>query len=198
MDSLELVQIRLVADKKLYSDTPIQNAEDACRVMADEMKLLDRETVAVLSLNAQNQILAASFCSVGSLCQSVVAPREIFKNCILQNAASFILLHNHPSGPCNRKQNYDLPDGRIYQSRINPSEDDIEVTKRMIACGELLGIQMLDHIIVAAYTGEYFSFQKSGMMTQGKLENYMAALNVAMPVDEENQSKKKPGRHKKR
>ena len=88
MDSLELVQIRLIPDKKLYSDKPIRNAEDACKILADEMKLLDRETVAVLAMNSQNQILSASFCSIGTLCESVVAPREVFKSCILQNAAS--------------------------------------------------------------------------------------------------------------
>lgn len=198
MDSLELVQIRLIPDKKLYSDKPIRNAEDACKILADEMKLLDRETVAVLAMNSQNQILSASFCSIGTLCESVVAPREVFKSCILQNAASFILFHNHPSGPCNIEQNHYLSDGRLYQSRVHPSKEDIDVTRRMMACGELLGIRMLDHVIVAAYTGEYFSFQESGMMTHGELEKYIISLNVAVPVDETDQSKKKLGQQRKR
>lgn len=198
MDSLELVQIRLVPDKKLYSDTPIRNAEDACKLLADEMKTLDRETVAVIAMNSQNQILSASFCSVGSLLESIVVPREVFKSGILQNAASFILLHNHPSRPSLQSEQYHLKNGSVYQNKVHPSEEDIDVTKRMIACGELLGIQMLDHVIVAGYTGEFFSFSESGMMSQNELDRFLAARNVAMPMEKENQKMKGSEQHRKR
>lgn len=186
MDSLELVQVRLMPDKKLYSETPIRNAEDACRVLADEMKTLDRETIAVMSLNAQNQIISACFCSIGSLQKSMVVPREIYKSCILQNAASCILAHNHPSGPSTKSKQYFLPDGSVYESWIHPSEQDINVTKWMIACGELLGIELLDHVIVAGYSGEFFSFRKSGLMSQNELGQYMMSRNVSMPMEADN------------
>lgn len=181
MDSLEVVQIRLVHEKKLYSDTAIKNVEDAVRVLGDELKTLDRETVAVLSLNSQNKILAVSFCSLGALSGSIVSPREVFKSCILQNAAAFILFHNHPSGPSAVAERYFLENGDVYQSRVKPSKQDIFITKRMIACGELLGIQMLDHIIIAGYSGESFSFLESRMMTQRELDKYLETCNVTRP-----------------
>ena len=190
MDSLDLVQIRLVPDKKLYSDTPITKAEDACSILAEEMKQLDRETVAVLALNAQNQILSASFCSLGALNESIISPREIFKSCILQNASAFILFHNHPSGPAKSAEKYFLSNGKAYESRVAPSEQDVMATKRMMACGELMGIRMLDHVIVAGYTGEYFSFMESGMLTQNELDEYLKVCNVSMSKAESGQELK--------
>lgn len=198
MDSLDIVQIRLVPDKKLYSDTPITKAEDACSVLTEEMKQLDRETVAVLALNAQNQILSASFCSLGALNESIISPREIFKSCILQNASAFILFHNHPSGPAQIAEKYFLSNGKTYQSRVAPSEQDVLATKRMMACGELMGIRMLDHVIVAGYTGEYFSFMESGMLTQNELDEYLKVCNVSMSKEASQQEKKQIKQSRKR
>ena len=72
-------------------------------------------------------------------------PREVFKSAILANASSIILLHNHPSGDCQ------------------PSEADIDVTKRLIGAGELLGIEVLDHIVIGEQK-EYFSFKENEML----------------------------------
>jgi DNA repair protein RadC len=68
--------------------------------------------------------------SQGNLNSSIIHPREVFKNAILSNANSIILVHNHPSGD------------------INPSKEDIEVTKRLREVGNLLGIKVLDHVII--------------------------------------------------
>jgi DNA repair protein RadC len=71
--------------------------------------------------------------SIGSLNASIVHPREVFKPAVIQSAASIIILvHNHPSGD------------------PEPSEEDSSITKRLVECGELLGIQVLDHVIVAS------------------------------------------------
>jgi len=63
-------------------------------------------------------------------------------------------------------------------------------TKRMMACGELMGIRMLDHVIVAGYTGEYFSFMESGMLTQNELDEYLKVCNVSMSKSESGQDLK--------
>ena len=70
--------------------------------------------------------------SVGSLNASIVHPREVFKPAVIQSAASVVLVHNHPSGD------------------PEPSEEDISITKRLVEAGELLGIGVLDHVIIAS------------------------------------------------
>ncbi|MDD5686403.1 MAG: DNA repair protein RadC [Elusimicrobia bacterium] len=90
-----------------------------------------KEHFVVFYLNARNEILKRDFVSIGTLNASLVHPREVFKPAIEHSAASVIFVHNHPSGD------------------ITPSEDDIKLTKRLISAGEILGIEILDHIIVS-------------------------------------------------
>ena len=90
-----------------------------------------REHFAVLLLNSRNRIVDRSIVSVGSLNASIVHPREVFRPAIEMTAAAMVLVHNHPSGD------------------PMPSRDDIEIARRLIRGGELLGIQVLDHVIVA-------------------------------------------------
>ena len=99
-----------------------------------------------MNLKTNGQIINLNICSMGTLNASLVSPREVFKSSILSNAASFIAVHNHPSGS------------------TTPSYEDIETTKRLKACGDLLDIRMLDHIIVAAESGDTFSFRENGLM----------------------------------
>jgi len=94
-----------------------------------ELLLSDREIFICLHLNIKNSLLTWEVVSVGSLNFSVVHPREVYKGAILSNAASIIFCHNHPSGD------------------LEPSPEDIAVTKRLQDAGKLLGIQVLDHII---------------------------------------------------
>lgn len=84
--------------------------------------------------------------SQGSLNQSIVHPRETFKAAILANAAAVILAHNHPSGD------------------TAPSREDREITRRLQEAGELLGIKVLDHVIVATDSGNYLSYVESGLL----------------------------------
>lgn len=105
---------------------------------------LDREEFVIIGLDGKNRTIFFNSVSVGSLNASIVHPREVFKMAILGNAASLILCHNHPSGD------------------PVPSPEDIEITKRLVAAGELLGIKILDHIIFG--DGEYKSFADSGLI----------------------------------
>ena len=101
---------------------------------------------AILNLKSNGQVINLNICSVGTLNASMISPREVFKSSILSNAAAFIAIHNHPSGS------------------PNPSHEDKTVTKRLAECGKMMDIRMLDHIIVAAESGDTFSFRENGLM----------------------------------
>lgn len=101
------------------------------------------EIFAILCLDTKNNVTGAFEVSRGALNSSIVHPREVFKRAILNNAASIILLHNHPSG------------------EPQPSHEDITMTNRIDECGKLLGIRVLDHIIYGDY---FYSFKEEGML----------------------------------
>lgn len=109
---------------------PIKNAKDVFDYCSPLMSSLDREQFVVLHLNTKGQIIRYDKISVGTLNTSIVHPREVFKSAIKDNSNSIILVHNHPSGD------------------PTPSEEDLEITKRLIDAGNLLGIKVLDHIII--------------------------------------------------
>lgn len=112
------------------SAKPIRGPEDVlavCRAMARYRQ----EHFVVLLLNARHDLHRKVTVSKGSLNASIVHPREVFLPAIRNSAASIILVHNHPSGDAE------------------PSEEDLSITKRLVEVGELLGIGVLDHVIVA-------------------------------------------------
>lgn len=106
-----------------------------------EMKHLQKEEFRILLLNTKNHIIKASTISIGTLNASLVHPREVFKEAVLSCANSIILVHNHPSG-----DSY-------------PSQEDILLTDRLVEVGKMMGIQILDHVIVA---NDYYSFKEQG------------------------------------
>jgi len=152
---IEVVNIRMVKEPTIYSEDKIRNPEDAMKVLADELKTYDRETFGVLNLKTNGQPINFNICSVGTIDQSMVHPREIFKSCLLSNAAAFIAIHNHPSG------------------NVNPSQEDRDVTKRLLACADLMGVKMLDHIVVGGSTGYMYSFRQ-----EGELDNLKAEIRI--------------------
>ena len=103
-----------------------------------------QEVFGVLILNAKNKIVAVHEVSRGTLNSSMVHPREVFKPAVLHNAAAIICFHNHPSGD------------------PEPSREDIEITKRLVKAGEILGIDVFDHIVVG--DGRYVSLKEIGEM----------------------------------
>ena len=108
----------------------IRNPEDCARYMMEEMRFLQQEHFVCLYLNTKNQVMHRQTVFIGSLNASIVHPREVFKEAFRRAAASIICLHNHPSGD------------------PSPSREDIEVTKRLVECGKIIGIEILDHIII--------------------------------------------------
>ncbi|MFZ5768718.1 MAG: RadC family protein [Bacillota bacterium] len=120
----------------------VHNAEDLAALVVPRLRYLDREHLLVVMLDASNRVVGVETVSVGDLTSSIAHPREVFKPCIRRNAAAVALAHNHPSG-----------DPR-------PSEDDVQVTQRMIAAGKLLGIEVLDHVILSDHG--YISLRQAG------------------------------------
>jgi len=106
------------------------------------MKDYDREHFRAVFLNTKNQMLKTVTISIGSLNASIVHPREILKPAISVSAATIILVHNHPTGD------------------PTPSREDIEFTRRFAKCGELIGIELLDHVIIGA--DRYQSLKEGG------------------------------------
>jgi DNA repair protein RadC len=109
----------------------VSNPEEVVAQVRMKLKDKKKEHFWVLLLDTRNRIIKTSEVSVGSLNASIVHPREVFKEAISASAASVILSHNHPSGD------------------PQPSKEDIEITKNLVAAGQLMGIEVLDHIIVA-------------------------------------------------
>lgn len=147
-NELEVVNIRLVKEPSLYSEKPLHSPEDVKELVAKELASYDREVMCVLNMKTNGQVINMNIVSVGSINSALVSPREVFKSAILANAANVILVHNHPSGS------------------VEPSREDILLTKRLEDCGNLLDIPVLDHVIVGGTTGEMFSFKSNDQMDE--------------------------------
>jgi len=127
-----------------YPDVKISNPKTVADLVAKYIGTPDREIFIVMAVNTRNDITGINTVSIGSIDTTISHPREIFKFAILANAASIILAHNHPSGDST------------------PSCDDIELTKRLQKAGEILGIDVLDHIILGN-EGRYLSMKDRGL-----------------------------------
>lgn len=98
----------------------------------------DKEHFAIILLDGAHNVIRSEVISIGLVNKTIVHPREIFRPAIAANSSAIIIAHNHPSGS------------------LDPSPEDIEVTKRLIAAGEIIGIEVLDHLIVSG--DKYLSF----------------------------------------
>ena len=122
---------RRVLNQGMGMDPPITSPADALPELRFIRDLKKEHFVAVF-LNARNQVIKTSTISVGSLNASLVHPREVFAPAVGISAASVILGHNHPSGD------------------VTPSKEDIELTRRMVQAGEIMGIEVVDHLIIGS------------------------------------------------
>ena len=121
----------------------IRSPEEASALFMSDFRGLDKEHFRAILLNTKNHVLKVVEISVGSLDSSLVHPRECFRPAVAASAASIILLHNHPSGD------------------PEPSADDIAITKRLKEAGQVVGIDVLDHIIFGQ--GKYVSLKERGV-----------------------------------
>ncbi len=113
-------------------------------ILMDEMRFLTKEYFKIAILDTKNQVIAVENISIGTLNASIVHPRDVFRAAIKKNANSIILVHNHPSGD------------------PHPSNEDINITRRLVDVGELVGIKVLDHIIIG--DNRYISFKERNLI----------------------------------
>lgn len=109
----------------------VRSPDDVVKLLPEGFVNLGREAFLTVLLNTRNEILGTFMVSLGTLNASLVHPREVFLQAIRKRAASVILIHNHPSGDSE------------------PSREDLMLTKRLVSAGDILGIDILDHVIVA-------------------------------------------------
>jgi len=141
---VDIVSLKLVREAStLYPTRKINAPEEAAALLEKFIGDSDRETVIAVYLNTKNEPVALHTVSVGTLSSSLIHPRELFKGALLANAAALVLGHNHPSG------------------NPEPSREDLEITRRLAQAGELLGIELLDHIIIGS-EGRYISLKGKG------------------------------------
>jgi len=124
----------------------VTDPEVVAKIGAAYLADTDREHMVAIFLNSANKIIGLHTVSTGILNASLCHPREVFKAAILANAASLILMHNHPSG------------------EVEPSAEDKRMTRRLVECAKLMDVPILDHIIVNTETGIYFSFREAGLI----------------------------------
>lgn len=124
--------------------TRIDCPEDVAGMLTREMAHLPREELRVVCLDVRNRVIRTIRVSEGGLFAAVVSPRDLFREVIKANASSVILAHNHPSGD------------------PEPSREDAESTGRMVQAGEMIGIRVLDHLVIA--TGGQVSLKRRGLM----------------------------------
>jgi DNA repair protein RadC len=126
------------------SKSKMQSARDFVDLYSPFLRHLKKEIVKVVLLNPKLSVIRDITISEGSLNASIVHPREVMIPAIKDSAASFVLMHNHPSGDST------------------PSQQDIEITHRLSKTGVIVGIKLVDHIIIAG--SEYYSFAEEGMI----------------------------------
>lgn len=145
--TVPVFRVRLVREGTLpYPEQPaIRTPHDAAAVLMPRfLQDRDRETFAVLLLSTRNRVLGLHPAHEGTLDGAAVHPREVFKAAILRNAAAIIVGHNHPSGD------------------PEPSEEDTRITAKLVEAGEILGIEVLDHLIIGE--GRLVSLRERGLI----------------------------------
>ena len=128
---IPLYRIEMVREAAITVERKrVSSPRDVFNAVHEFLEKVDREYFLTLMLNTKNTVVGANITSIGTLNSSLVHPREVFKAAILANAAAIICVHTHPSGD------------------PSPSPEDMEITRRLVEAGKILGIEVLDHLII--------------------------------------------------
>ena len=173
------VRLRLNEERCYYGTDPMSNAGAAALLLRDIMKELDREWLCVVNLDTKNRPINFNIVSVGNINSSIADMSNIFKAAILSNASNLIIAHNHPSGDCS------------------PSREDLLVTETALNAGRLLNIPVLDHLIFAGGTNDYYSIRENyeAMFTDTKISaDFLEVLKRSNGTDRvaEQKAEEKP------
>jgi DNA repair protein RadC len=143
--SINIVSVKLVRERKaIYGPKTITGPQELASVVKRFLADTDREVFLTVNFSTANTINSIHIVSIGSVDRAIVHAREVFKAAILSNASSIALVHSHPSGS------------------LTPSLEDIDITRKLTQCGEILGIKVIDHIIVANDQHLSFAERKIG------------------------------------
>jgi len=147
---VSIYRVSLVKDKNIsFGQRRMNNSQEAQSLIQSLIKTQgqpDRKQFCVILLNAKNEIIGLNIVSIGGLSLASVHPREVLKPAILANSAAMILCHNHPS------------------NNLEPSPDDLAITKRIIQASEVIGIAVHEHIIISMDDDRYYSFADNGII----------------------------------
>jgi DNA repair protein RadC len=135
---------RRLARTSMTDTVTIRSPQDVASYLMEDLRYLQKEHFVVLFLNTKNHVVAQETLSMGSLNASIVHPREVFRAAIKRSSASIICVHNHPSGD------------------PTPSPEDIAMTTRLVEAGQIIGIEVLDHIILGDQN--FVSLKEKGYM----------------------------------
>jgi DNA repair protein RadC len=130
---------------KLSERPLVQTPGDAARILAEYIGECDRERFVIAMMTVRGRLLGLHTVSVGCLAASLVHPREVWKPAILASAHSLIVAHNHPSGD------------------PEPSTEDLVLTRRLVSAGQLLGIEVLDHLVLGE-SARFVSLRERGLL----------------------------------
>ncbi len=142
------IKAALEIGRRLIASSPVDKPKiasptDAANLLMTDMALLEQEHLRLLLLDTRNTVLASPTIYVGSLNTSVIRVGELFRAAIKENAAAIIVAHNHPSGD------------------PSPSPEDVKVTRQIVEAGNLLDIEVLDHLIIGQQ--RYVSLKERGL-----------------------------------
>ena len=137
------MKIEVVSEKRVKYEVAVRTPADAYQVL-ERYRTRRREHFFALTLDGAHKITAVRIVAIGIVNRSLVHPREVFRRAITDNAAAIIVAHNHPSGS------------------LEPSDEDHEVTRRLVEAGQLLGISVLDHLVISREG--YFSFLEHSLI----------------------------------
>ncbi|QSF44082.1 RadC family protein [Paenibacillus tianjinensis] len=135
---------RRMANSRLTEPVTIRCPQDAAEILTEQLRYLQKEHFVCLFLNTKNHVISQETLSMGSLNASIVHPREVFRAAMKCSSAAIICAHNHPSGD------------------PTPSPEDIALTSRLIQAGEIVGIDVLDHLIIG--DSRFISLKEKGYM----------------------------------
>jgi DNA repair protein RadC len=143
---IPIYRVSLIKDGALSyaTDTVVLTPQQVSALIREFLQNSDREHFIVVFLDSRSAVIGLHTVSIGTLTESLVHPREVFKAAIVANAASIVVAHNHPSGTAHT------------------SEADISVTNKLKEAGRIIGIPVEDHVVIG--DEKYFSFREEGLL----------------------------------
>lgn len=146
MKSIKRIELHCVREAVGEYNRILTASRHVAKLLTDLQGKYDCERMLVLCMDAKNRVVAFNVAAVGGVAACAVEPRDVFRAAVVAGAVAVIVAHNHPSGDAA------------------PSQADVEITKRLVSAGTVLGIHVLDHVITTHDAHNYFSFADAGAL----------------------------------